>query len=126
MPVELKDFEVVKRRSRAPALTPEVTVQRGGTIGFNSAAMAALGHPSRVIFLVRSDPPALLIQASGEAPDSYAVQRNGRGGVSNAKAAISLLRIDHSTARRYPAEVVADGSLLVDLSEPGVPARGAD
>ena len=36
------DLEEVKRRSRVPSSSPEVTVQRGGSLGLNKAAIEAL------------------------------------------------------------------------------------
>lgn len=113
-------LETVKRRSRAATSTPSVTIQRGGTLGLNEAAMVALGHPERVLVMVRRDPPILGIRPSDEDPDAYAVQNNNRGAIVNARTAVARLGIDYQdAARRYAAEVV-EGGLIVDLSKPGI------
>lgn len=123
----LEGFDVVKRRSRAPGSSPEVTLQAAGSLGLNGPAVEVLGRPQRVLLLVRADPPALLIQPSGEHPDAYTVQDNGRGAVINAVTAIKALGVEHGVARRYPAQTVGDNGLLVDFSGDGLvvsPRRG--
>jgi hypothetical protein len=114
------DLEDVKRRSRVPSSSPEVTVQKGGSIGLNKAAIDALGRPARVRLAIRMAPPLLGIRPSDEHPDAYTVQDNARGAVINAKSAMLRLGLDLTTARRYPAEFVG-GGLLVDFTVPGIP-----
>lgn len=115
----LEGFAVVKRRTRAPASTPQVTVQAGGTLGLNAAAVTVLGNPKRVLLLVRPEPPALAIQPSGENPDAYTLQDNGKGAVVNAVTAIKQLGLEPDVARRYDAQEAGDG-LLVDFTTEGL------
>lgn len=119
-------LEDVKRRSRAPSSSPEVTIQKGGSIGLNQASIEALGRPARVRIAIRLDPPLLGIRPSDEHPDAYTVQDNSRGAVINAKTALSHLGIPLDAARRYPAQAIG-GGLIVDLSTAGeVVSRGGD
>lgn len=120
------DLEEVKRRSRVPSSSPEVTVQRGGSLGLNKAAIEALGRPTRARLAVRITPPLIGIRPSEEHPDSYTVQDNARGAVINAKSAVLRLNLDLTIARRYPAKLV-EGGLIIDLSQPGIPvSRGSE
>lgn len=111
-------LEDVKRRSRAPSSNPEVTIQKGGSIGLNQASVEAIGRPARVRIAIRVNPPLLGIRPSDEHPDAYALQANARGAVVNAKTALARLGIPLDVARRYPAQATAHG-LLVDLTADG-------
>lgn len=114
------ELEDVKRRTRAPATQPEITIQRAGSIGLNGPAVEALGHPTYVRLMIRRQPPLLGIRPSDEHPDAYTVQDNAKGAVVNARVAVETLAINHDIARRYPAEAVEGGGLIIDFTKPGL------
>lgn len=115
-------FETFKRQ-RAPLVSqPYVTVQRKGVISLNRAAYDSLGEPETVELMF--DREERLIGVRKVEPTiehAYLVRGNGtkaRSFLIAGTAFTNYYEIDVSVARRWPAEVV-DGTLVVDLKEPG-------
>jgi hypothetical protein len=117
MPNFQEYYRAQSRRSRKDAA---VTVQRRGLISFNPAAMAALGSPEGVVFLVDMDERMLGFRSA------HTLRRAGRkaapirrpGNLVSATHVLRHLGADLSESRRFPLAVL-DGTLCIDLKQPG-------
>jgi hypothetical protein len=107
----MPNFEVFTRRARPAVSQPMVTVQRGGALGLNQAAVAALGDPEAVLLLFdREERMIGLRPVDRSEPNAYPVQRqpSGKGAVVTAKAFTQFYGISTEQARRYMAQFYGD------------------
>jgi hypothetical protein len=94
-----------------------VTVQRRGNVGFSVEAMAALGNPRAVVYLVDRDERLLGFRpATPGTANASAVRGSGR--IASAVAVLKDLGADLSQSRRYPL-AESDGIRCIDLKQPG-------
>lgn len=120
-------FEVYDRsKSRSPKrrrLGETVTVQRAGVISFSAAAMAALGDPRAVVYLVdRND--RLLGFRPAKPGTANASLIGGTGRTASAVAVLKYMEADLGQSRRYPL-VMMDGVYCIDLKQPGEIVTGS-
>jgi hypothetical protein len=118
----MPQFEVFTRRARPAVAQAMVTVQKGGSLGLNQAALELLGAPDAVLLLF--DPQERVIGLRPVArtePNSYPVQKqpSGKGAVVAGRAFTQFYGIPADQARRYVAQLYGD-VLGVDLNQQAV------
>jgi hypothetical protein len=116
----MPNFEIYDRRnSRVLRRVGScVTVQRRGQVAFSVEALAALGHPKAIVFLVDRKERLLGFRAAGEADERSSAIR-GAGHIASAARVLRYMDADLGESRRYPLQVV-DGVQCIDLKQPGV------
>jgi hypothetical protein len=116
-------FEVF-RRQRITTDKPSVTIQKKGLFSINAPAFDELGKPEAVEFLYDRENQVIGIRpVERDADHAYFPRAVGRGStwLIAGTAFTKFYGIDVSEARRRTVEV-KDGTLLIDLKDPGVVA----
>ena len=115
------EFEVFTKGSPA-ARRPQVTIQRVGALGYNAAAVHALGDPEAIQLMYdRTHRVIGIKKVELDAPGSYAIRPvspGAKGRVLSAKTFLIHFEIPFDVPLRYDAEMV-DGILVVDLNKGG-------
>lgn len=106
------------RRSAADMAEPMVTIQKGGSLGFNKAAYNLLGRPERVVYLSDGSGKRFGIRTAetGE-PDSYPVraQQGERSFVAAAKLFLTWAHVPFGERpQKYPLHL-EDGVCVVEI-----------
>jgi hypothetical protein len=115
-------FETFKRQRSRPDDSPYVTIQKRGTLSFNRAAYAALGEPEAVELLFdREDRRIGIRRVDPSTAHAYGVRPLNRGAtwLASGTAFVNYYGIETAVSRRWPAEAVDEGFLVIDLKEEG-------
>lgn len=117
----LMPFEQFTKKTAQAAGTPYVTIQKRGVFALNHAAYATLQDPKAVILLF--DHERRLVgfrKADATAEHAYPVRPNHKETAHLVTGALfsSHYGIPTDTARRWPARMIEDGILAIDLTEP--------
>jgi hypothetical protein len=119
----MPNFEVYERQNSYGAGRRRggntVTVHRAGVVSFSAVAMAVLGNPRAVVYLIDKDDRLLGFRAV-EPGTPNASMVGGSGHTASAASVLKYMKADLSQSRRYPL-VEIDGVQVIDLKEPGTP-----
>lgn len=118
-------FETFKRQRSKPGSGPEVTIQRRGTFSLNAQAYEGLGEPEAVELLYdREDRLIGVRKVSPDTRHAYAVRplNRGRTWLFSGQAFLKWYGIESPVARRW-AVTFEDGTLILDLKQPGEEAQ---
>lgn len=120
-------FETFERNRMPSKGQPAVTIQKRGAISLNTAAYEAIGKPSFVVLLYDREERLIGIRESdANTPHAYGVRGTGKNQatrVVSGKAFLSYYDIPRDVARRWFAEE-RDGTLVIDLKQPGTEVSG--
>lgn len=113
-------FELFDKRSVPKTKTPQVTVQKKGTLSINRPAYEGMGSPERVNLLFDRDSRLIGIRQATEESHSYPLRKVGQGNsyLVSGGLFVSYYDIPCEVARRYDAEV-KDEMVVVDLKQQG-------
>ncbi len=116
----MPNFELYERANSRVSrrVGKSVTVQRRGQIAFSADALAELGHPKAVAFLVDRDERLLGFRPASPRTAGASVIR-ATGHIASAVRVLRYLNVDLSESRRYPL-ACEDGVHYIDLKQPGV------
>lgn len=120
-------FEVFDKKSATAVKTPMVTVQKGGMLSLNRAAVEAFGSPEAVELLYDKENRLMAFRpVSSTNPRAFFVRPQGKNSATFTVAGRAFTQhygIDTSTALRYAASVEND-MLIVDLKSESVDVTG--
>lgn len=115
----MPSFEVYRRQDsytqrRRKGAT--VTVMHPGRLSFSRDALAALGNPKAIVYLVDREQRLLGFRAARPGSKEVAVVRDP--GIAAAGPVLRYLNADLSVTRRYPL-IHEDDYYYIDLKQPG-------
>lgn len=114
----MPNFQEYDRSQRGPYQKAKtVTVTRRGLLNFSPSAMAALGNPQAVVYLVDREERLLGFRgATCRTRNAYTVRAPGRS--TQASHALGELGADLTESRRYPL-IILGGVQCIDFKQPG-------
>lgn len=115
----MPNFELYERTNSRVSrrVGKSVTVQRRGQVCFSTEALAALGNPKAIAFLVDRDERLLGFRAASQRATGASLIRITTR-IASAIRVLRYLDVDLSESRRYPL-VVIDGVQCIDLKQSG-------
>jgi hypothetical protein len=114
-------FEEFTKKTAQAAGTPYVTIQKRGVFALNHAAFAALGEPGAVTLLFDQERQLVGFRPAHPSNEhAYAVRPNSKGTTHLITGALFTTHygIPTETARRWPARLIEDNVLAIDLNYP--------
>jgi len=120
-------FEVFNRKTAGRTTKPMITIQKGGSLSLNHAALMLLTGGAEleelpVELLYDRENQLIGLRRSDGSPHEYVIrkQANSASFIVAGRAFTEHYAIDTTEARRYIAKMIEGGILAIDLNSPHV------